>query len=143
MIRFINKKCVSLLIFIFAIEFISFSLVNNWAPVQTEKYPPTAYYLSYGMLISLILYVYLQTDRKAIKALKCCRGVSWISQNSFWIYLWHIIPVKLLMDYEVMCIDNWLLRYVIILLSAFSLTALCNLVKYVIRKNKELLRNVK
>ncbi len=140
-IRSMNKKQISLLIATLAVVFVTFSLFYNFKSVQIEKYPPTAYYISYGLLASVLLYLCSQTDTKLMKVLKCNNTVSWISQNSFWIYLWHIIPVKILVDYEIIHMDSWILRYVIILLSAFAITALCNLVKQNTCKRRELSGN--
>lgn len=86
--------------------FIALAVLNNFALVSVEKYPPTAYYLSYGMMASVILYLLLETDAKIILILKKNKLIRWISQNSLWIYLWYIISIKILVDYNIFYIDS-------------------------------------
>lgn len=60
--------------------------------VQTAgfKYPPTLYYLSYAFFCITFFYYlvinYLKLDNKRFQEI-----VVWLSTNSLWIYLWHIL----------------------------------------------------
>lgn len=66
---------------------------------QMAKYPPRAYYLSYGVFISLILMMICEKYCHA--KLFLWRGFRFISQHSLWIYLWHILGVFLLEYLEI------------------------------------------
>lgn len=74
------------------------------------KYPPQAYFLIYGALISVLLYYYKDEICKIISKLRISTFVAFVGQNTIWIYLWHI-PFVLLTDQFV---DNWILRYLLI-----------------------------
>jgi peptidoglycan/LPS O-acetylase OafA/YrhL len=65
--------------------------VGSGGFVQTQefKYPPTLYYLSYGFLFLNLFYLAKDT----ISARLPSRWVLWVSSNSLWIYLWHIMAL--------------------------------------------------
>lgn len=59
--------------------------------LQVFKYPPTAYYLSYAVAIASLLWLAIEPMLEVIKHFK--RGEKFMlfcSQNSMWLYLWHI-----------------------------------------------------
>ncbi len=56
--------------------------------VQTAKYPPRMYYLSYGLSWSIILMMFCNKYNFRIFKNKTIR---FISKHSMWIYLWHIL----------------------------------------------------
>jgi len=56
--------------------------------VQIAKYPPRIYYLSYGLLCSIILIFVCSKYNFKIYNNKIIR---YISKHSMWIYLWHIL----------------------------------------------------
>lgn len=68
--------------------------VHGLVPMQTCKYPPRIYYLGYGIMAAIVFYELFSTHR--LHRLAAGRVVAWISRNSLWIYLWHIIPVHLM-----------------------------------------------
>ncbi|MBD2187897.1 acyltransferase family protein [Pseudanabaena mucicola] len=91
----INKK---LLVYIailalstFGIMGLSFYL-NSGLFIQTQafKYPPSIYYLSYALGISIVLWLVSGSIMIFINKLKLTIPVLFIAQNSMWIYLWHI-----------------------------------------------------
>ncbi|WP_299109762.1 acyltransferase [uncultured Winogradskyella sp.] len=61
---------------------------------QNYKYPPTLYYLSYALfwvnLIYLMIFRY-----SVINFVKYKKVLIWLSSNSLWIYLWHILAYYL------------------------------------------------
>jgi len=60
--------------------------------VSGDKYPPGALYLSYGVLWFVVLYEILKHAGVRL----CSRATQYISENSFTIYLLHIIPLLLI-----------------------------------------------
>ncbi|MCR6650872.1 MAG: acyltransferase [Cellvibrionaceae bacterium] len=58
-------------------------------PVQDYKYPPTLYYLSYAFFALNI--VYLLCSRIRLEGQRLKAVIIWLSSNSLWIYLWHIM----------------------------------------------------
>lgn len=86
---------------------------------QQSKYPPHSLYLIYGIFASTILMLAKPFLTSAVR----CGFVEYLSRNSMWIYLWHIIPVYALerwMDSDGM----WLARYLIVVVLAIVLTRL-------------------
>lgn len=82
------------MIFIASISFAAFlaiGLNNNFALTSTAKFPPTTYYFSYA--IGMIFLLKMMLEYNLIFKLFDNRFVYFISENSMWIYLWHIIPV--------------------------------------------------
>lgn len=72
-----------------------FHLTGQFVQTQTFKYPPTLYYLSYGVAISLLTYLLVDWIGEkpglfppAFKPV--LPWIEFISSASLWIYLWHI-----------------------------------------------------
>jgi peptidoglycan/LPS O-acetylase OafA/YrhL len=63
---------------------------GQWVPTQEYKYPPQLYYLSYAFMWVNLIYVFAYT--KVVKNIPS-RVMRWLSENSLWIYLWHIAAV--------------------------------------------------
>ncbi len=86
---------IAILLFIYFSIHAGYLYINtgDFIQTQTDKYPPTAYYLSYAVGVSTMLWLLAPiftwiADRTKMKEL-----VSFISRNSIWFYLWHIIFV--------------------------------------------------
>ncbi len=56
--------------------------------LSSFKYPPRLYYLSYAMLVSLLLYS--AAERVTLNGGYISRFITFASSASLWIYLWHI-----------------------------------------------------
>lgn len=94
---------------------IYFLQTGNMLP-QEDKYPPHALYLLYGWFGCCFMFVI----RPWLLWLAKWGFWGYLSKNSMWLYLWHIIPV--------MCItpqssrpEFWLERYVLVLAGALLL----------------------
>ncbi|MDC9043103.1 acyltransferase [Escherichia coli] len=59
-------------------------------PTQSDKYPPGIYYMSYATFMIFVVYLLSNKAVLLLKVLRLWQVVSFISQNSIWIYLWHI-----------------------------------------------------
>lgn len=59
---------------------------------QTAKYPPTMYYLAYAFFSVNTIYL-LVTSKSFTLDSKIIHIICWLSQNSLWIYLWHIFGI--------------------------------------------------
>jgi fucose 4-O-acetylase-like acetyltransferase len=80
-----------LLAFLLAIE------TGNLVPTQAHKYPPTLYYFSYALAISLAAWLVSGRCSNLLKKFGAAKAiVLFAAQNSIWIYLWHIPLVKLI-----------------------------------------------
>ena len=84
---------------------------NDWTfNPQEYKYPPQSLYLLYGLFGCTFLW---QTNN-IISPYVDYKIFGYLSTNSMWIYLWHIIPVQVLARLN--CPANtWLLRYLIVM----------------------------
>lgn len=63
---------------------------------QAMKYPPSVYYLSYAIFVSALLWLFAEKILNIISYLRFENIMLFISQNSIWIYLWHIPFIKYL-----------------------------------------------
>jgi hypothetical protein len=66
-----------------------------WIKTQLFKYPPSLYYLSYALGISIFLWLASGFIVEILNKLKITNIVLFNAQNSMWIYLWHI-PLTIL-----------------------------------------------
>ena len=82
------SSLVSLIIFI-SLVFIKFNATGGFVPTQEFKYPPTLYYLSYAFFSLNI--IYLACTSVKIANAKTSELIIWLSSNSLWVYLWHIM----------------------------------------------------
>ncbi|MBR3969086.1 MAG: acyltransferase [Clostridia bacterium] len=96
------------------------------------KYPPQLYYLSYGIFVSFLLLQFCK--RYNLKIYKS-KLVNYISRHSLWIYLWHIITLKL---YKILNLPQiWYIEFVIILVSSLFITFVVNKLLDLIEKKRK------
>jgi peptidoglycan/LPS O-acetylase OafA/YrhL len=105
---------------------------GSWVYVQTAKYPPRLYFLSYSVGISTLLM--LLTEGKCYKCMN--NGiVRFISSHSLWIYLWHIFLLFIVNHWFNQML--WIKQYIIIFISSVILTYIQNKVVDRSSKNKD------
>ncbi|WP_346883844.1 acyltransferase [uncultured Algibacter sp.] len=113
-----------------------------FVPTQIYKFPLSTYYVSYAMAISMLLWVvgdfiWLKLNEK-LKVF-----VLFVSENSIWIYLWHIPFVFLINTWDA----NFILEYVLVLFLAILMVFIqVNfLEKVIITKlsNKKTIKNLR
>lgn len=113
----IQKITISSIAFITLIAYSSISGFDIFPSLY--KYPPRSIYILYGIGISSLLWSFnpLFSEFRQIEAFK------YISANSMWLYLWHIIPVYLI-NYGIVPIPFWAGRYLFVLIAAICLNIL-------------------
>ncbi len=85
------------------------------------KYPPRLYFLSYGIFVSFTLLILCQKFNLKIFKSKI---VNYISKHSLWIYLWHIVSLKL---YKILNLPKiWPIEFIVILGFSIIITFLVN-----------------
>lgn len=97
-----------------------FYFINQGGVVTTQafKYPPSAYYLSYALAASLLLWLLTKNVHEHLQAFNAAESaVMFIAQNSIWIYLWHIPFAKIVQN---IAAGSFLSKYVLV----YSLSAL-------------------
>lgn len=112
-------------------------------PTQEYKYPPTIYYLSYAFFALNLIYYFC-------RKLTISRGQSiiiWLSSNSLWIYLWHILAFyvwEFLLDYVVIGFTLFVVKTLYMLSFGMLLTyAQVSLVKRYFTKDSYLDKKVR
>lgn len=115
-IREWNFNEILLLIAFAATATLIISLHNGCFDPQAFKYPPLSLYIVYGILGCCVMWI--------IRPL-IYRAAQWnfwifLSKNSMWLYLWHIIPIILITPNGLRP-DNWGARYIIVLFGAIIL----------------------
>lgn len=131
--RLIYMTIVSIVIFLM-VFFRLYYINNRIVATQAYKYPFRFYYLSYAISVSLILLLILRNNK--IEELLYNKVIEFISNNSFWIYLWHI----LFLQFNI-C-DNFIVKYIFVFLSSVVVTFLQGkIIKILERKggNKEII----
>ena len=102
--------------------FVAFSMagfINSFQLLSLNKYPPTNYFIFYGLSVSIFLFfiVSIPKIRSGLKKFTFC---IWSSQNSLNIYYWHIIPITIMDAY----IPNtsWYVRYIVAIVTTILFT---------------------
>ncbi|MEC5387834.1 acyltransferase [Uliginosibacterium sp. H3] len=97
-------------------------LVGSFVQTQEFKYPPALYYLSYALPLSIASWFAARPlARYAATQPRLHALVSFVGQNSIWIYLWHI-PV--VMAFDGTGTAPWYLILIACLLWSVAITAL-------------------
>lgn len=95
---------------------------GQWMPTQNAKYPPRLYYLSYAIVCINALYLLAKSHELRGFARK---AFTWISENSLWLYLWHILALFTWDDVARGGIQEcWAAKFVFIFFMASAITAL-------------------
>lgn len=90
-------------------------------PISEYKYPAQIYYLSYGILVTFLVFSWIKYFNKY----KISYIVEFIGRSSFWIYLWHILvlyAVKMFIEDEY----YWWLQYILVVVVSVLITWLQN-----------------
>lgn len=111
-----NEECVTLISLGALLSFyiIRFSLQGLSIDLQPYKYPPMSYFLLYGLLCSLLLWKCRNIT--FFKHISSSRFVLLVGRNTIWIYLWHIIFVKIAND----LIPYWGGRFVFVYFASIA-----------------------
>lgn len=99
-IKFDNKSTLILItisFLIFTLLGVAYTAKNGFSFVSTQdyKYPPGLYYISFGVFLSSLLW---RTINERITKLPFV--ISFVSNNSIWIYLWHILFIFIISKYN-------------------------------------------
>lgn len=103
-------------IFLFFLIFIVLFIFHAHEGTQSFKYPPTIYYISYGLFVSFLLYFMLSYSLK-IKLL-FNSFVFFYSEKSLNLYFWHIVPffiIEIYGDRIPRISDHFLSRFLFII----------------------------
>ena len=94
-------------------------------PTQDFKYPPSIYYFSYAIAVSMFLWLISPFSQTILESRKHVNTlVMFIAHNSIWVYLWHIPGMKFLHT-------HFLIKYVI----AFSLAVFVTFIQVWVVEN--------
>lgn len=78
------------------IALLLFNAKNEFVPTQIYKYPPSIYFLSFAIGLSLLLYISIDKIDSFFKSFSHYNKVLFIARNSIWVYLWHIPYIELI-----------------------------------------------
>lgn len=122
------KKMSYIIFSILVIPVIFKMTVDNNYSVSEYKYPPLIEYITYGVWGTLMLWLIVE---KIFIKCKNFKIITWLSKESFNIYLAHIF-VLFLMSWgnkyllKVNILNNWLIRYIIIIIFSLITVSLKN-----------------
>ncbi len=110
-----------------------FFSTDTFLSMQSLKYPPRYYYLSYGIFVSFILLVLTESIKLSLYKNKL---IIFISKHSLWIYLWHILIVFIV---EQTSISNWwLFKWILFFVGSSIIVLVQNVVISLFEKHFEL-----
>jgi Acyltransferase family len=120
------KQRGALIVLLGAFFFVLFSgfwhLHHKMPSIQAFKYPPRLLYFAYGGAISLVAWELAARAQKWLWSIQ--PAIAYLSENSLWIYLWHIQILYLVPVGSA----NWAARYAVVLGAACALVAVQRLV---------------
>lgn len=125
-LRLAKQRAMNYFLFIGVILYIATMLVyihTQGFPISISrdyKYPPHSYYILYGISACMILWPL----RRFYAWMSKSRSIMFVSQNTMWIYLWHM-PFALFAN---VIIPQWWMRYLAIYVGAVG----CYLIQYFI-----------
>jgi hypothetical protein len=96
---------------------------HDFAPTQAFKYPPSLYFLSYGLFVSFLLYYLLNIE--PIKNMLNHKFVLFISKVSLWLYFWYIIPIFIIRFFGEsmpLIVNNFVTRFLFLFIVGLGLT---------------------
>ncbi len=113
------SRCI--LISIFALILIMTCSQIGFCP-QIFKYPPCSIFQIYGVLMCSLIWICRPTKEWNGIAEKCIPLIAYLSKNSMWIYLWHIMGLALMWMVNRMLPMPWIARYCFVVLIAIMIT---------------------
>lgn len=117
-----QSKKENFLLFVCFLALFLFTANNQNLPsIEDNKYPPTIYFISYGLAGSLALF-WLASNQVIKQLLQKIPRVYWVSQHSLELYYWHLFPIMYFNLFVTN--DPWLLRFLVTFPLAFVLTLL-------------------
>ena len=103
---------------------------------SADKYPPGLLYLSWGEVWAIILYEFFNV----FNLTRIPNVISFLSENSFEIYLFHIIPLLLIKYNSNSALNtinsNWVIQYVFVLGVALVMTLIYQAVRNVLKERR-------
>jgi len=107
------------------ILFIVCGVINGFNLISTYKYPPRLYYLSYGLGISILIFICTRSESFLGHGILTSK-ISYLGQSSLWIYLWHIFVI-ILWSEGISHIPSWanhfVVKFVVVILLSTGITA--------------------
>lgn len=139
-IRAQNHTFIGLEILIYIVLFLLIGLISMLvSPTfidspNLSKYPPHGLYLLYGAVCCLLLW-----SIKPLYKTKTPKGLTYLSTNSMWLYLWHILPYYAIIPLSKIP-NTWVLRYLLVFFGMIILNVayqrICNLKIATLNRNK-------
>lgn len=106
-----------------------YSLNGEFIPTQAYKVLPRLYYISYGLSISLFLYLLVGKIESFLvnshqRNSFFSESIIFISSSTLWIFLWHLVGLQYIDIWSMIFpkASHYLIRYIIVLLSSIFLT---------------------
>lgn len=130
-IQSFKTKELMAIILISGIAVCCFVWTHNWIfDPQQYKYPPQSLYLLYGIFASSLLW----SLKSILEPITKGRFFLYLSENSMWIYLWHIIPVYAILRWSDVP-NMWFGRYCIVLIISLILNEIYGKSKEMVSTN--------
>lgn len=137
-IKTLGSKPTIITIVIMLCAIIMICVINGSVSPQRYKYPPQSLYILYGLFCSICLWSLKPVIGKL--SMISSKAIGYVSSNSMWIYLWHIVPVYMVAHFSSI-FTSWPVRYIFVLSVALIFTATYNYITSTLYKLKEIHAN--
>lgn len=110
------------IIFTSSLGLLGYYLINHhWMLLSANKYPPTLYFLLYGILCSLFIYTSIIFIKNRINFNKCSwlvDKITWFSKNTMNIYYYHTFFVFIVNNIAL----SWIVKFIIVITGSIVIT---------------------
>ena len=130
-IKLITPRQMSIILLVILLTLFAFFYFHGFISPQHFKYPPQSLYILYGLFCSIGLWSIKPIVIKLIPVSN--KVIRYLSKNSMWIYLWHIIPVYII-SYFSNLFALWPIRYIVVLTTAIICTMGFNIISVQLSK---------
>lgn len=100
-----NSKALFVLLWVMLVCLIVTMVIREGLPIcfSDYKYPPRFYFLTYGIIVSALLWL----PREYYSKLNNLSLLQFMGQNSMWIYLWHIFVLYIVSIFPLPWFIKW------------------------------------
>lgn len=128
----LDKKSYNILTIVAIMLYAAFTLYYQFEPIQHFKYPPHIYYISYGLMVTLIMYKLfnLKPLHDAFNNL----FIMFIAKHSLWLYLWHILVLYILRLTNTPFKEHFSTRFLFIFVISLIITIIHNKISKKIKR---------
>ncbi|HFT1964227.1 TPA: acyltransferase [Enterobacter ludwigii] len=103
-------------------------VTNSFTPTQFDKYPAGIYYLYYAFFMCSLIYFHSDIITMHLQNTFTWKYIKFISENSIWIYLWHIPFILMCHKFSLNFVIGFFTTYTMALFFVYLQSSLVGLI---------------